>query len=174
MDYYIENYAPVFDVAIYASPDGVTPETLLMTHRLDPDVLPQYFIPDASHSVSFPADFGGDIQEDYYVMAVLDAADEYVDLNEDDNAAAFASGVFLDAPSQIVHAHGNDQSDAVSISQDASALTVGAFSFPFATYNIDAVHIRTHAGDDTMTAGSQVTKTRWQFGGAGNAFSLAA
>ncbi len=71
---------PSFDVGIYSSTDGTTPETLLMTHAID-DPLD---LAAGTHGVSIDADFT-DVPEDYYLVAQLDAGSSVDETDESNN-----------------------------------------------------------------------------------------
>jgi len=82
-----------FDIGIYTSSDGAQLDDELMTQRVDdPDDLSQ-----GDHTVRVVADLD-DIDEDYYLGAMVDAAFEVQETDESDgdNIGFFVGGAFFD------------------------------------------------------------------------------
>ncbi len=162
-------------VDIYRSPDGVTVDTsdsttLLMTHELTSSADKTQ---SPGHVVSFDADLnqlGHDVDEDYYLVAVLRTDGDSVYDNESDttnNQVNFAGGVFRDAVTGIWQAHGADATDTVTV-DSSYILLYGLQLLANISGANDAVAIRTHGGNDTVTVNSAYSYAVQIFGGAGN------
>jgi Ca2+-binding RTX toxin-like protein len=150
-----------FDIGIYRSANGSLLDAPLMSQRIiDPLLLSQ-----GSHTATVAADFA-DPQIDYYLAAVVDAAQEVIETNETNNTAFFSGGAFRDETREVVHAHGTDLvADAVDVVLSGNQLEVWLHGQPFSYPEADVsqVHIRTHDGADSITA--SVSKPIWGFGG---------
>jgi len=150
-----------FDIGIYRAANGSQLDALLMSEPVDNPLL----LSQGSHTVAVAADFG-DPQIDYYLAAVVDAAQEVVETNETNNTAFFSGGAFLDETRDVVHVHGTDPvADAVDVVLSGNQLEVWfngqPFYYPLA--DVSQVHVRTHDGADNITA--SVNKAIWGFGG---------
>ncbi len=174
--------AEPFEIGIYASVDGVTPGELLMTKQ----VTDQTDLTVGPHpGFQFPATFT-DVPYDYRLMAVVDytnAIDE-VDESYEDNTALFSGGIIKtddDGQNQYtVIIYGADE--ASSEEQDfAGAFMTASMFYAYLNSNpllvvseaeVEAVHIRTHEGDDEVNQELSpewiVSVPLWIFGGPGN------
>ena len=153
-----QNAAP-FDVGVYSSADGVTPDTLLQMHRFDD--ASEYSV--GSHTQSIVANFT-DSTDDYKLLMVFDVNDEVAEANENDNDQLFDGGVFRSG--DIVHVHGSAVADTVSISNGtAMNVTLNGVTHTFGA-NVSEVHVRTQAGDDTVSSAN--SRNLWAFGGDGS------
>ena len=154
--------AQAFDLSVYRSSDGVTLDGLVTTRRIDAGA----DLTLGSHTSTLTASFT-DVQEDYKLIAVIDAAGENAESNETNNTAGFAGGVFVSADS-IVHVHGDEGADTIAITKPGNVkVTFNGTLYQYAASSVSAIHIRTHGGDDVMNAGTGVNKSIWVFGGIG-------
>ena len=83
--------AAAFDIGIYRSSDGVTADTLIQTERITDSA---DLTVGSGHSVTVVPNFT-DVEEDHYLIAKLDDADENSESSEIDNRAVFAGGRFV-------------------------------------------------------------------------------
>ncbi len=101
-----------FAIGLYASADGETPDQLLQT-------VAAVALTTGTHNLTISPAFD-DLQEDYYLVAVVDHWDEVGETNETDNVALFAGGTYLlyePSSDQVVRIFdGGDSAEAVSVS----------------------------------------------------------
>src|SRR5262249_50223053 len=101
--------AAPFNIGIFSSSSstGSSSDTRLMTYRVsDPSLWTT-----GAHSVAFRPDWT-DPDADYYLVARIDADNEIAEPDETNNAAAFASGIFLSLDGTL-HVHGSDAADTI-------------------------------------------------------------
>jgi hypothetical protein len=110
--------AAEFDIGVYRSSDGVTPDSLLFSQRVTASNL---LAVGTGHEISLVADFT-DVPEDYQLMVVLDSADEVSETSETNNILLFAGGVFQTVDG-TVKVHGTSSADQVEI-EGGTDLTV--------------------------------------------------
>ena len=181
--YTLQDPAPEFDVTIYSSPDGVVPETKLVeTYTVDTTSM----LIDGSYTVQISPEFldqgGGvyDLEEDYYLVAVVHA-----DVDVVGNNALFEGGIFR-AEDGTVHVHGLDiadvdpeldKQDSVYVSYDDPDydITMGQLTPSYSENDVTEFHIRTHDGSDLVTTpnpgemnDSGIDRVMWIFGGPGH------
>jgi len=164
--------ATEFDVSIHRSADGVTPDGLLTTYRVDdPADLTQ-----GTHEVPIPADFA-DVQEEYFLVAQLDMdptaqTAQTSSTSDPDNTLTLPKGMFQD-PDGVLYVHGDEYDDVFDFVDNGNGeLEVwwGPRPQQFLTVSsCTAVHVRTHQGDDTVTIRSFGTDPTpiWAFGAEG-------
>src|SRR5205823_780753 len=99
-----------FKIAVYASGDGVSLDAPLQ--EIDADYSQGF------HTLPIYATFD-DPQDDYYLVAHLDSADDVNEINEDNNTAVFAGGAFIDHEAMsgqtVLQVHGTDGADPISV-----------------------------------------------------------
>ncbi|HUT14561.1 MAG TPA: LamG-like jellyroll fold domain-containing protein, partial [Thermoguttaceae bacterium] len=160
--------APAFDIGIYRSFDGITPDALLGTRRIDN---PAALSP-GSHEASITADFV-DVQADYFLMARIDAGGEVVETDETNNQLLFAGGIFQ-ATDGTVHVHGSDEEDTYSfVDEGDGELEIWYGPAPqnlITLLSYSGIHVRAHQGDDDVSICSAPSSVAplWAFGGDGN------
>ncbi len=135
-----------FAIGLYASADGITPDQLLQT-------VAAVDLTTGTHSLIISPAFD-DLQEDYYLVAVVDHWDEVGETNETDNVALFASGTYLlYEPSRDHYVRvvdGGDSAEAVSVTtpdeetvqisvRDPSATASVPSNDPYLDFNGDGV-----------------------------------
>lgn len=118
------NHLPVdpFHIGIYASADRQASgdDTLLMSYEVsDPDYLVPNSDPNTPYTVTIPVAFQPgpgvyDLEEDYFLIGMVDADQEVSEVQESNNDRVFEGGIFRDRgwdpmnPVNIVHVHGTD------------------------------------------------------------------
>jgi hypothetical protein len=97
-----------FDIGVYRSSDGITPDALLFSQRVTDGGL---LAIGNGHQISLVADFT-DVPEDYQLLVVLDSAAEVTETSETNNTQLFAGGVFqtVDGTVQI---HGTSSAERI-------------------------------------------------------------
>jgi Ca2+-binding RTX toxin-like protein len=142
-----ETVSDPFRIAIYASYDGISHDHLLEVVEGDPT--------NGVHTATIHPTFD-DLQEDYYIIAYLDSDEEIEEENEGNNSALFYGDFAVHEASSgktVRHIHGTDSPDSI---------------FPWPTgWGIDEVHVRSHGGDDEVTARDHDVPI-WVFGGSEN------
>ncbi|MFQ6048486.1 MAG: hypothetical protein ACE5K7_03900, partial [Phycisphaerae bacterium] len=156
--------APAFQIGIYRSSDGVTAETLLTTKSV---TQPADLQVGAGHRAAVTADWS-DVQQDYWLIALLDADGAVAEDDETNNQQTLGGGLFLDADN-VVQVHGTDASDVVDVSQPADVqVTLNGTAYTFGAAGVSGVHVRTHGGGDYLSSGLGVALPIWAFGGTGD------
>ncbi len=156
--------APAFDIGIYSSSDGVTPGTLLMSHRVTNSADRSV---GTGHVVGFQANFS-DLATDYSLLVKLDSANEAAEEIESNNTRLFAGGVFQ-AADGAVHVHGTSSADTVTITQGSQvSVTLNGNTTNVGASGVTALRMRTQGGADTASGNSNVTKPITAFGGSGD------
>lgn len=169
VEYEMRNQASApFEIGIYRSSDGVALDQLLLSRRVtDPAQLAV-----GNRQQFLSANFA-DVQEDYRLVAVVDAATEVVEGNEANNTRTLDRGVFQ-ASDGTVHVQGNHLRDSVQIS--TKTLTTGAVVLDvvlsgtnrqFTHSTVTDIHVRTHAGNDTINVASAVPNSVLAYAGDG-------
>ena len=157
-----------FDVEIWRSADHEELDAALMpaVRVVDPTKLTVGY-----HTITVTANFV-DVQQDYYLAAVVDAAFELDEGVERNNTGFFNGGAFFDTTNDIVHVHGSDLvADAVDVALSGANLEVtlnGGDPFSYPAADVFEVHVRTHNGADRIWAAAGMSKVLRAFGGAGN------
>lgn len=164
--YEIQNEAaPAFDLTLYTSSDGGTPESELYTLRVDaPGDLSV-----GTHQLYFTPDFVDPI-EDYRLLVRLDSADEIAESSETNNTAVLDNGLFVTAGG-VLHGHGSDWADQVALRRTGSDSFEAEWNYTPYTYplsSLTAVHLRLHGGHDHLDSSTMVTLPIVAFGGAGD------
>ncbi len=174
VSYSIANAAAApFNINIYVSPDGTTPDQLLMSYPVtDSSLLTE--TSGTRHAVSFTPAFD-DIASSYHLIAVCDSNSDPTE-----NTVEFAGGIFVAAsvtqspPQNVLYVFGTDSGsgDTVYIhgASDSPANTVvfdGGTPFSIAS-TITAIHVRGEDGNDVFQADPDVTLPTWLYGGDGN------
>ena len=145
-----------FQIGIYSSPDGITPDQLLGSYpvgNLDSSELTA-----GLHTISITPP-GADVPADYYLIAVADS-----DATPEDNTRVFDGGIFR-ANDGTAYVFGTDAADMAQVQTSSLALNNTSYIL---TSTPTAVHVRTEGGDDAVTVGTGVTEPVWIYGGAGN------
>jgi len=172
--------ATAFNIGLYTSQDGVTPDTLLQTvaatNLLEGTGYTQTIVPDFTQ-----ADVTTDPEEDYYLIAMVDRTDVLFEEFEDNNVVEYAGGIFVDTTDDVIHVHGTDEGagpndmgmdDEVHVQTSGSNIRItmnGASPVDFASADFDEVHVRGHENQDMLETGDDLTNTpMWFFGGQGH------
>ena len=152
--------ATAFDLDLTRSADGITDDAVLQSIRIsDPADLAL-----GAHSVTISPDFS-DIQEDYWLLARIDAGNEIAETDETNNSATF-SGVFQTTAGDV-HVHGTASDDDVSITQPALVkVRLNGVEYTYDASGVTEIHTRTHQGADDILGGTGVQKPLWSFGGS--------
>ena len=151
-----------FDIGIYRSSDGVTLDSLLTTHR----VTNSADLTAGMHTVTISPAFS-DVQQDYFLVAKVDANNEVAETLETNNQALFAGGLFVDSDGNV-HVHGTSSADTVQVDGwDELVVVYNSASYSYTQEDVPRVHIRAHAGNDNVNGGMGETSL-WMFGGDGN------
>jgi hypothetical protein len=158
--------AAPFNIDIYTSPDGTTPDQLLMLVAVDGSTdLP---LTTGTHTASFPAAFD-DVASDYHLIAVTDASTDPTQ-----NTVEFAGGIFVAASVQTptdnyVYVFGAPGVEKVSISStlvDLSNSTSAWSLDPRSISGLVGIHVRGEDGDEVLHVDTDVTAPLWLYGGA--------
>ncbi|HJQ80664.1 MAG TPA: calcium-binding protein, partial [Lacipirellulaceae bacterium] len=154
-----------FNIRVYRSSDGITPQgaALGVYHVTDVDPDP--------YTAYLDVALGDDVQEDYYLLAVIEDAGD----DTGNNTEVFFGGAFCDETTGIVYYHATMSSgvDKIRIPSD-NPLQIqreqGGSYQPIYTHPtaFSSVHIRTHGGADTIDIATDHDMTLWAFGGDGS------
>jgi hypothetical protein len=163
--YYVSDTdAAPFDIGIYRSADGISRDALLITHRVSNSA---DLLGDTMHVATINADFT-DVQQSYFLIAVVDDADEISENNELNNQWLFDGGLFQ-ATDGTVHVVGTFGDDTVTITDYGSvAIELNGTTYDFGSIAVTGISIRTYDGSDSIAADSSVTLPLWVFAGRGN------
>ena len=163
------NAAP-FNINIYKSSDGTTPDQLLQTVPVTGSALNETS-GTSTDTFAFMPQFD-DTQSNYHLIAMIDA-------NFTNNTAEFDGGVFYAAsvtaspPQKILYVFGTTggSGDTVHIHGNADSPANTVVLNSGTPYSIDStitgIHVRGEAGNDTFEADADVTLPLWLFGGSG-------
>jgi len=152
--------AMAFDIGIYRSSDGQALGTRLTSERVTGQSDLQVGI---GHCVAVDAYFT-DVEQDYYLIAKVDSSSEISEESETNNERLFEGGVFL-ATDGTVHVHGTTAADTITVSVSGDwEVSLNSVGYEFASGEFSAIHVRSHAGNDSIYA-SSATKPLWVFSG---------
>jgi len=156
--------ASAFEIGIYRSGDGVTADAPLAAQRVSNSADLEV---GTGHTVAIRAEFT-DVEEDYFLIAVVDANAEVVEADESNNESLFTGGMFLAADGTL-HAHGTGVADSLelAVSTTLDAVLNGS-PRSYDTGDVSAIHVRLHQAEDTVTTSSSVATPMWVFGGEGD------
>jgi Ca2+-binding RTX toxin-like protein len=155
--------ANAFNIGVYRSSDATSLDALLTSKRIDASS----DLSVGSHSVTIQANFT-DPQQDYFLLGVLDSSGEVSEASETNNTMVMSGGVFVSSGG-IIEVQGGSAADNVSVSSGSSVtVTCNTNTYSYAASTISGIHVRTHAGDDTITMDSSLTIPLWAFGGDGD------
>ena len=160
--------APAFNVSVYRSADGVTLDALVGSR---PVTLEERTT--GKHTIGIGASFI-DVRTDYRLIAVVDSSDDVLESSEENNRIAFRGGAVI-APDGVVHVHGSDAADIVSIRSSANdsanrsiTLKINAWTMDYASASVREIHLRLHGGDDVLTVTPHITQNIHAYGGLGD------
>jgi hypothetical protein len=153
-----------FNVRLYRSTDGATPNgAALATYNITN-------VSTGMRSFFANVDLGNDVQEDYYLLAVIeDAGDDTLN-----NKKEFEGGAFRDDTTGIAYYHAAKSDTTSDLMRVENSTTItrwnGSTYAPIYTHptNFTSVHIRTHGGNDLINMFSTVDATLWAFSGTGS------
>ena len=92
VEYAVDNQsAGPFNVGLFASEDGINPDRLLQTERVSD---PADYSMGAGHKLTLSPDFS-DSPDDYYLIAIIDTANEVREVSESNNDQIYSGGVFV-------------------------------------------------------------------------------
>ena len=143
-----------FEIGIYMSSDGITPERLLTSHS----VTGTRELSPGNHTVTITPDFV-DTAEDYHLVAQFDRLRDLDELDETNNVVPFAGGVFKSTDG-VVHVHGTKRPETIEI-QDWGRTELRVqmnrktrhqveSNDWFYLHDYSSVNVRSHGGDDTI------------------------
>ncbi|MCC7084779.1 MAG: hypothetical protein IT427_07200 [Pirellulales bacterium] len=139
-----------FNIAIYRSSNGTSLDTLLQTQRITSSGDLQV---GTGHRATISASFG-DIDTDYYLVAVVDSSGEIGESSELNNQLKFAGGVFL-ASNGLLHVHGLDTGEYIIVGESTTFdVTLNGTVYSNSTSSVTGVRIRSHDGSDFVIGGS--------------------
>jgi hypothetical protein len=163
VEYSLVDEASPFEIGIYASPDGTTPDTLLASYQVGGVAEPSE-LSAGSHTI-FIAPPAGDIPGDYRLLAYAQAGvlPEY-------SFMALASGIFR-GPGGTVYVFGSEDADTININVQPWGIA-GTLGGESVTYwfdsGVEAVHVRAGAGNDIIAADAGLPIPLLVYGGPGN------
>ena len=153
-----------FNIRVYRSADGVTPTGgALASYNVTG-------VATGTHTPTVNVDLGNDVQEDYYLLAMVeDAGDE-----TENNEMVFAGGAFRDNTSGIAYYHAakSETYDGIlitsSLPRDIQRWQNGKYESIYQhPTDFTSVHVRTHGGNDSISANTTTGVTLWGLGGTG-------
>ncbi len=163
-----------FDIGIYRSYDGQSLDTGMMTFPVDYQTLDidnNSALAPGLHTLSIPVDqdfVDNDVQDDYYLVAVLDDSEAQGEPLEDNNVMLFQGGVFLDAADNL-HVHGTDDDDLITVADDEITIdTLDGSPFAVDLTEAAAVYVWAHAGNDEVSTDAEVATPMSIHGGEGD------
>ena len=119
--------------------------------------------------VALPGAGVSEVNDDYYLLVVADAADAIVEddthATNEDNTLAF-SGVYH-APAAEIMIQGRDVADTITIGTTSINVDFNGTVYSYSTADVTSLRIRAHGGNDTID-GTTISKPMWIDGGAGN------
>jgi Ca2+-binding RTX toxin-like protein len=152
-----------FDISVYRSIDGVTLGASLQTVRVTDSAK---LAVGSGHTISILPSFSDELSV-YMLVVKLDSDGEISEPSEANNQATFSGGVFQSSDG-VVHVQGTSSADVVSLSQPSTVDVVfNGNNFSFSASGVSGVHVRTHAGNDTISSSVSLSKSMWAFGGSG-------
>jgi Ca2+-binding RTX toxin-like protein len=164
--------AAPFDIDIYTSPDGTTPNILLTSVTVDGSTgLP---LTVGTHTASFTPAFD-DFNTNYQLIAAYNSSAATTA-----STIAFSGGIFVadsvtaDPSQEVLYVFGTNSGSGDNVyihgGSDSPANTVvfDAGTPLSISDSITGIHVRGEAGNDTFEADSDVTLPLWLFGGSGN------
>ena len=167
--------AAPFNINVYTSPDGSTPDQLLTIYPVTAsgDLTETSGTP---HTVSFTPQFD-DIQSNYHLIAVCDAnPDPTQNTVEFTGGVFYAQSVTASPPENILYVFGRDNasdSDTAYIKGNgdspANSVVFNGTTFGYSSISppITGIHVRGEAGNDDFEATQKVSLPLWLFGGNG-------
>ena len=164
VDYDVVNEAATaFDIDITRAADGVNDDAVVHSARISDAA----DLAVGSHTLTIAPNFT-DVQEDYWLLARIDAGGEVAETDETNNSATFDGGVFQAADGTI-HVRGTSGLDDVSVTQPGLLkVRLNGVEYTYNASTVTEIHTRTHEGVDDIMGGSGVAKPMWSFGGAGD------
>jgi Ca2+-binding RTX toxin-like protein len=177
VSYQIDNaQAPAFDLSVFRSDDtDFGGDTLLgtvsVTAAADLTIgahTKTWTIGGGAGQMPLPGAGAAEVDTDYYLLVVADPADLVEETDTDspgsNNVAAFA-GVYHPPGGQVL-VQGGPAADTISATS-AFVVTWNGASSSYSSNDVSGLRIRTHAGNDTLSA-SAFTKSIAVWGGDGN------
>ncbi len=159
--------AAPFNIDVYTSPDGSTPDQLLMSDAVTVNGT-NFPLTTGTYTASFTPTFD-DIASDFHLIAVADANSDSTQ-----NTVEFAGGVFVAAslatPTQnIVYVFGTSGAETVSVTNSSVQLTDSAATtlLPLAGISdLGGIHVRGEYGNEVLHVDADVTAPLWLYGGS--------
>jgi Ca2+-binding RTX toxin-like protein len=158
IDYSIAGTAQNFDIAVYRSANGVSPDgEAIQTRTVNTD------LGAGSYTLPITPSFNDD-ESDYFLIADIEPSAG--DLT--DEAKLFDGGIFVSG--SVVHVHGTSGIDTIDVARPGTLDVTynGEPAVTFPSESVTSVHVRSHGGHDSMTFGTGVSQSVWAFGGAGD------
>jgi Ca2+-binding RTX toxin-like protein len=165
-----------FDIGIYTSPDGSTPDQELVPYTVNGTNSPLTI---GNHTAVISPAFD-DIQSNYHLIALTDANSD-----PSENTVEFAGGIFVatsvaaSPPQNILYVFGSNGNDPPVSGTDAvymhgaadgpnnnTVIFDGGTPFPIGG-TITGIHVRGEYASDTFEADTDVTLPLWLYGGNG-------
>jgi Ca2+-binding RTX toxin-like protein len=162
VDYEVANFdAAEFSIGIYRSYNGISLAELLTTARVDVDLAV------GTYQINIAGNFS-DVESDYQLIAVLDCGAENNEEDQSNNQLVFSGGMFIDAQNNL-QIHGTEYSDNVNIDQDSLIhVTLNGISYDYSTTQFNTIHLRAHAGNDSLYTSAAFVSPIIGLGGDGD------
>jgi len=147
-----------FDVALYALDGPPLSATELLTISISN---PSDWTV-GSHDVVMSGSYLTEPDNHFYLVPVLDSAGDPI--------GEVFSGVFLDSDGNV-QIFGTEDPDSVSVGEAAGSqirVTMNAVDYFFDDVDVNGIHARLGAGDDSFTFDDDFDLPVWAFGGTGN------
>ncbi len=154
--------ASAFAVQIYASSDGKTLDSLLMTHQVTGA---EDLAVGADKELVITPDFTAPAG-DYQLIAVVDSAGQLLEPNEVNNVQVFEGGVF-DMPDGSVCVYGTQAGDSITLSGTNAAISINGTSWGSCS-STSVISIFGQSGGDSIVNNSTAGNATNVYGGAGN------
>ncbi len=167
--------AQAFEVGIYRTEDGKTPESQIGSLKIDSAEL----VKPGKHTVTISPDFAdGESFGDYSIMAVIDPAGYYPETDESNNDILFGGDAFLSTtragtlltrPGTTLHIHGSRSHETFELTNTGFITAdVDGILYEYQGTKIDAIAIHGHKGDDTIVIDEGITQRTLIYGGRGD------
>ena len=158
IDYSITGAAQNFDIAVYRSANGVSPDgEAIQTRTVNTD------LGAGSYTLPITPNFSDD-EADYFLIADIEPSAG--DLTQE--SKLFDGGIFV--LGSVVQVQGSSEIDTIAVAKPGTLNVTynGEPAMTFPSESVTSVHVRSHGGNDSMTFGAGVSQSVWTFGGTGD------